>query len=190
MAIHQVSACLVAGFAGGGQGGGGPTPPKSPSRPKPCEVQSAMEIQKRFYSQYGGAFEATIKRIFGKDAALVAGQNIANAPRLDLSMSRQQLTAAKGIKDEVEGANRPDFGRYPAVAAVAHKGTIFISSDLVKTCDMPEICGTYAHELANLLDAQINGMRNLEKNYGDRNDPWDPDTGWNVEKHMFPQHKR
>jgi hypothetical protein len=46
---------------------------------------------------------------------------------------------------------------------------------------------TYAHELGNLLDAQINGMRIVERNYGDPNDRWDNDTGWQIEKTMWPQ---
>ena len=46
---------------------------------------------------------------------------------------------------------------YPAGPIPTQNGTIYISSDLVKSGDMPEIFGTYAHELGNLLDMQVNG---------------------------------
>jgi hypothetical protein len=76
------------------------------------------------------------------------------------------------------------MSQYPAGPIAAQNGTIYISSDLVKSGDMPEIFGTYAHELGNLLDMQVNAR---ETTYGDRNDTWDKDTGWQVEKTMFPQ---
>jgi hypothetical protein len=90
----------------------------------------------------------------------------------------------KGMKEPVEGFNRPDMSQYPAGPIAAQNGTIYVSSDIVKSGDMPEIFGTYAHELGNLLDMQINAR---ETTYGNPNDPVDKDTGQQVEKTEFPQ---
>jgi len=156
----------------------------------PQQVQkplTAKQIQKQFYKQYGKAFAAAVNKVFGKDASRVLPQDISNAPKLDTTKTRVELKNMKGITDLVDGFNQPNFANYPAAPASAKDGTIFISSDLVKSGDMTEIYKTYAHELANLLDAQVNGMVNLERDYGDKNDTWDRDTGYQVEKTLFPQ---
>jgi RHS repeat-associated protein len=142
------------------------------------------QIKKAFYKQHGKDMNAAVKKVFGKDASKVSAQTLANSPKLDTSKSRADLSQMKGMKEPVEGFNHPDMSQYPAGPIAAQNGTIYISSDLVKSGDMPEIFGTYAHELGNLLDMQVNAR---ETTYGDRNDKWDNDTGWQVEKTMFPQ---
>ena len=142
------------------------------------------QIKKAFYKQHGKDFNAAVQKVFGKDASKVPTQTLANSPKLDTSKSRADLSQMKGMKEPVEGFNRPDMSQYPAGPIAAQNGTIYVSSDIVKSGDMPEIFGTYAHELGNLLDMQINAR---ETTYGNPNDPVDKDTGQQVEKTEFPQ---
>ena len=141
------------------------------------------QIKKAFYTQHGKDFNSAVQKVFGKDASKVPTQTLANSPKLDTSKSRADLSQMKGMKEPVEGFNRPDMSQYPAGPIAAQNGTIYVSSDIVKSGDMPEIFGTYAHELGNLLDMQINAR---ETTYGNPNDPVDKDTGQQVEKAEFP----
>jgi RHS repeat-associated protein len=142
------------------------------------------QIKKAFYKQHGKDFNAAVQKVFGKDASKVPTQTLANSPKLDTSKSRADLSQMKGMKEPVEGFNHPDMSQYPAGPIAAQNGTIYVSSDIVKSGAMPEIFGTYAHEMGNLLDMQINGR---ETTYGNPNDPVDKDTGQQVEKTEFPQ---
>ena len=142
------------------------------------------QIKKAFYKEHGKDFNAAIQKVFGKDASKVPTQTLANSPKLDTSKSRTELSQMKGNKEPVEGFNRPDMSQYPAGPIPAQNGTVYISSDIVNSGDMPEIFGTWAHETANLLDMQINAR---ETTYGNPNDPVDKDTGQQVEKTEFPQ---
>ena len=177
MEQHQTEELLAQGVVTRG----GPQQQTQAQNKKPL---TPAQIKKAFYKQHGKGLNSAVNKVFGKDASKVPAQTLANAPKLDTSKSRADLTAMKGSKEPVEGFNHPDMSAYPAGPIAAQNGTIYISSDLVKSGDMPEIFGTYAHELGNLLDMQVNAR---ETTYGDRNDKWDNDTGWQVEKTMFPQ---
>ena len=141
-----------------------------------------QQIQKQFYKQHGNAFNAAVNKVFGKDASKVPEQTLANAPKLDTTKSRADLSAM-GKGEPTEARNRGNSDTYQA-----KDGTIFIPTETVASGKMNVISGDYAHELANLLDFQINGFRNAEKNYGN-SDPntnfGDRDTGMNVEVTMF-----
>ena len=59
------------------------------------------------------------------------------------------------------GRNRPNSDTYQA-----KDGTIFIPTETVASGNANAIFGDYAHELGHLLDFQVNGFNNVEKNYG------------------------
>jgi RHS repeat-associated protein len=146
---------------------------------------TAAQIQKQFYKLHGKAFAAAVNKVFGKDAYKVLPQTLSNAPTLDITKTRADLSTM-GNKEPAESRNRPDLA-----TSLAQNGTIFIPRETVASGNMKAISGDYAHELGNLLDFQIYGFRGpigTEKNYGnpDKNtNEGDPDTGRNVEVTMF-----
>lgn len=129
--------------------------------------------------------------MFGKDAAKVLPQTLANAPHLDLTKTRADLQKM-GKGEAAESRNHADFTD-PNRPSLAQNGTIFIPKETVAGGNTNAIAGDYFHELANLLDFQINrynGPVGPELNYGIPNDPkntnhGDPDTGMHVEMEMF-----
>jgi RHS repeat-associated protein len=143
----------------------------------------AKQIKRTFYKDYGLAFSNAVQAVFGKDAAKVLPQTLANAPKLDLSESMADMAKIHG--QDTVGGNLPVY----ETPALASRGSIFIASDLVKSGDWLEVYKTYGHELANLLDVQVNGWQKLpmEQTYGNPKDRYgDPDTGEQVEEKMFP----
>jgi hypothetical protein len=71
---------------------------------------SPGQIKSGFYKQYGGAFNAAVNKVFGKDAPR-QGQTLGNSPTLNISLNSEQLQA-KFQKDEpLAGDNTPDFSR-------------------------------------------------------------------------------
>lgn len=165
----------ISGTADSGQGApGGPVQNKPPT---------ASQIQNVFYDQYGKAFADAVNKAFGKDASGVLPQTLDNAPKLDITKTQAQLGAMGGSNEPDEGRNRPNTTTYQA-----KDGTIFISKEAVSGGNMKSIMGTYAHELSNLLDFQVNGFKGYEQNYGNPNPKTnfgDPDTGMKVEVLMF-----
>jgi hypothetical protein len=144
------------------------------------------QIKKAFYKQYGKAFNDAIKKVFGKDANKqgVLPQTLANAPKVDITKTSKEITEMKHSTVPLAGANKADMSAYPAGPIPAYNGTVFIASDFVNSGNTLEIFKTYAHELADLLDMQVNAR---ETTYGDPHDSDnDPDTGQRVEKTMFP----
>ena len=80
------------------------------------------QIKKAFYKQHGKDFNAAVQKVFGKDASKVPTQTLANSPKLDTSKSRADLSQMKGMKEPVEGFNRPDMSQYPAGPIAARTG--------------------------------------------------------------------
>ena len=93
-------------------------------------------------------------------------------------------------KSDVGALGVPDASGYPMQPLMASKGTIYVASEWAQS-DSPNamnaIEGSYAHELANLLDLQVNGL-GKEQTYGN-GDPHtnynDTDTGMRVEVEVF-----
>ena len=99
---------------------------------------------------------AAVQKVFGKDASKLPTQTLANAPKLDITKTRADLSAM-GKGDPTEARNRPDSATYQA-----KDGIIFIPTETVASRNMNAISGDYAHELGNLLDVQINGFKGHE----------------------------
>jgi hypothetical protein len=96
------------------------------------------------------------------------------------------LGAAHGHRS-IAGINNPGLGP---------NGTVYVAADIWNSRGsnaIRAIHGTYAHEKANILDAQINppnpnanqNARPYQRTYGNPNDPEDADTGAAVERCMF-----
>ncbi len=169
-----VPGCSIAGYLCGGA--------QKPLTPK--------QIQKMFYKRLGKAFNTALQKVFGKDFSKVGTQTLANAPHLDTSKTLADLHQM-GKGENAEARNRPDFSD-PNQPSLAQNGTIFIPSEAVASGNLNRVSGDYAHELANLLDFQINrysGAVGTEQNYVTpdiKNDyPDDADTGMTVEVTMF-----
>jgi hypothetical protein len=71
------------------------------------------------------------------------------------------------------GQNDPNFGP---------RGTIFVAKENFNSPNKNAFFGTYAHELANMVDYRINGS---ETTYGSPTIRRDHDTGAHVETIMF-----
>jgi hypothetical protein len=124
-------------------------------------------LQKTLYDKYGKSFADAVNKVFGKDTAKVLPQTLANAPHLDLTKTRADLQKM-GKGEAAESRNHADFAD-PNRPSLAQNGTIFIPTETVASGNMKAISGDYAHELANLLDFQINrysGPIGPELNYG------------------------
>ena len=126
---------------------------------------------------------AQIKATRPQDLHKYPDQSSATAPKLDITKTRAEL-------GNVESRNYPDVA-----APLVQNGTIRIPKETVASGNFNAIAGDYAHELANLVDYQMNqstlGHLTMERNYGDPNfkDPNtgqpEPDTGAQVEMRMF-----
>jgi RHS repeat-associated protein len=133
-----------------------------------------------FYTQFGALFNKCIQKVFGASAAKIPTQTISNAPILNVSLDAAGVGALCG-SGEAEGCNSPNSGTY---------GTVYIdSADYWDAANYPGVnlrAGTYAHELANILNDKLNGS---EYTFGNAaNAPnGDPDTGEQVEQCMFGQ---
>jgi len=154
--------------------------------PQNKKALTPAQIKKAFYKQHGKDANAAIQKVFGKDASKVPKQTLANSPHLDTSKSLQDLHKM-GKGEDAESRNRADTTTYQA-----QNGTIFIPTEAVGSGNMNRIFGDYAHELANLLDFQINGYNGPigpEQNYVTPDIktkyPNDADTGMTVEVTMF-----
>jgi RHS repeat-associated protein len=158
---------------------------KAPAHPK----RSINKMKKQFYRRYGKRFNSAITKVFAKDASKVGTQTLANAPKVDVSKTSAEIAKMQGKSGEYAGTNRPDLSRYPSEIPYAKNGTVFIAKEDWES-DSPnadlEIFKTFAHETANLLDVQVNGMRGHEENYGDPKNTFDVDTGQKVEDTMWP----
>lgn len=158
---------------------------KAQKKKKPKRTEA--EIRRKFWKKYGKAFNAALAKVFGKDFGKIGPQTAAGMPKLDTSHSEAQLTAKKNSKEAIVGGNSPDTSHYMTEGSAAKNGTIRISSEDWQGNDEEEIFKTIAHEWANLLDFQINGYQNTEKNYADPNETsTDRDTGMHVERTMWP----
>ena len=143
-----------------------------------------------FYKKYGNKFNeamrARIKKTRPQDLTRTGAnsfpeQSSATAPKLDISKTRADL-------GNVESRNLPDIA-----TPLVQNGTIRIPMETVASGKLNAIFGDYAHELANLVDYQMNQTRlgKAEETYGDPKyvDPNtgqpDRDTGAQVEILMF-----
>ena len=144
-------------------------------------------IKQQFYAQHGQDFNNCIQQVFGADANQIPPQTIQNAPVLNATLPEwtlggpDQCPVAGHLAD---GCNAPNSGP---------KGTVFVSSNMFWSNEpnvMNAIYGTYAHELGNILDANLNppgtSGQPYERTYGNPQEPeGDPDTGAQVEICLF-----
>ena len=136
-----------------------------------------------FYVQHGTLLNQCIHTVFGADASQIPTQTMNNAPILNTTKNQDQLTAMAGTP--AVAWNQPYAGPH---------GTVFISKELYNSTGsntLNAIYGTYAHELANILDERLNppgttGGQPYGRTYGNPFEPeGDSDTGAQVEICMF-----
>jgi hypothetical protein len=142
-----------------------------------------QNIKKLFYLLYGKMLNDCIKDVFGADAANVPTQTLQNAANLNANYNGSQLSKAFGFPNIV-GENIPTNGP---------NGTVYIASGKFHANGPNElnfIFGTFAHETGNILDEKLNpsgttGGQGYGKTYGDPHDPYDQDTGAQIEECIF-----
>lgn len=136
-------------------------------------------VKKDFYERYGAILNNCIKQVFGKDARRIPVQTIKNSPILDSTLTGRQI-GNLGPGGSPSGSNSPFKGKY---------GTVYLRKEFYLSklpYTMEWIYGVYAHELGNILDSRLHPNDNvLGMNYGNKNDPFDLDTGAALERCMF-----
>jgi RHS repeat-associated protein len=149
---------------------------------------SIADFKADFYANYGKQFNHCIWSVFGADAKRIAYQTLANAPFVNTKFSDLQLggpgMAGGNPGDGAAAWNQPDKGPHGTVYIA--KGGFYSNGPNAENANY----GSYAHELANILDGKLNpqgttGGQPYEGTYGQANDPWDADTGAQVEECMF-----
>jgi hypothetical protein len=144
-------------------------------------VNPITQWKQSFYTQFGALFNKCIQKVFGASAAKIPIQTMANAPILNVSLNAAGVGAACGSKDAA-GCNAPNAG--------GTYGTVYIdTTDYWDAANYPGVnfrAGTYAHELANILNFKLNGSETTFGNAANAPNK-DGDTGEQVEQCMFGQ---
>jgi RHS repeat-associated protein len=157
--------CFLYGFCDDG----GATTIRVPLTPR--------NVKLLFYLKFGQTLNQCIQDVFGGDAAQVPVQTFKNAPILNATRTDAQL-------GDSSGRNNPTAGPF---------GTAYVASDTVFHASGPNvlnaIMGTFAHELGNMLDERLNPPGTTDRDYGytygDPQDPFDHDTGAQIEECVF-----
>src|SRR5690606_19406254 len=117
------------------------------------------------------------------DYARIGRQTFANSPILDATLNEVQVGALSNVPAAM-GSSDPFFGS---------RGKVFVSSETyhARTANVRNaVFGTYAHEVAIILDIRLNPNEpaaTYGRVYGDQANPpdGDTDTGANVERCLF-----